>query len=218
MITEMMMMMTMMIMMILMAVISAYLCYDSTLSFLLSWEVRSFPTPQASMSGCNHVSTILTRVFILLSGIPSVHFSTSSPMPSFLFHLSWSFWRTDYFSIALAFLELWIHDEVMRKTKQKITIIMIITAILHFYLILWYHDEWWLTTSVDIENALFFFLYRRRDICATGLLATILVVLALTVGGFMDSIRIIHIRADVCTNGDSTLAENMAIMRNITRY
>lgn len=56
-----------------------------------------------------------------------------------------------------------------------------------------------------------------RDYCATGLLFFLLVLCAITVSGLTNSMQLVYFRADLCKARDVTLADNMALMRNITK-
>ena len=57
----------------------------------------------------------------------------------------------------------------------------------------------------------------KRDCCATVFLFFLLVVCAVTVSGFTNSMQLIYVNADVCKTSESTLLANTALMRNITK-
>lgn len=57
----------------------------------------------------------------------------------------------------------------------------------------------------------------KRDCCATGMLATLLVLCAVTISGLTDAMQLIYLKADLCKTRDSTLGSNLNRMRDITK-
>ncbi|CAM9625550.1 unnamed protein product [Ectocarpus sp. 6 AP-2014] len=57
-----------------------------------------------------------------------------------------------------------------------------------------------------------------RDYCATGVLAVLLVITAVTVSGLTSAVQLIYVQPDLCETRDSSLVANMELMRNITNY